>query len=170
MVNLRACATELAMAEFEIVERENVRFVRVRLRDDAVRIEAGALAYFRGRLEMRASIPSVGTSLSEESAVRPIISGTGEVVLESSLGGFHVFETGGEEWILERGAYWASDNEVRVGAYREKVLNALFAGDGFIDFATRVSGEGQVVLCARGPVAEITLARGERYAAEAGAR
>jgi uncharacterized protein (AIM24 family) len=158
------------MAEFTVMEDEGVRFVQVRLCDDTVRIEAGALASWRGRISLRAAIPSIGTlvksSLSDERAVRPTLTGTGQVLLESSVGGFHVFHTGGEDWILERGAYWASDDEVRVGAYRERVLNVVFAGDGLIDYATRVSGAGQVVLNARGPTEEITLGQDEIYACE----
>ncbi len=159
------------MATFTMEEEEGVRFIRVRLDDDSVRIEAGALATWRGRIAMQADIPSVGTmvksSLSDERSVRPTLTGTGEVVLESSVGGFHIFAMQGEEWILEPGAYWASDDEIRVGAYRERMLNVFFAGDGLIDYCTRVSGVGQVVLTARGPAQEIVLEPGETFAAEA---
>jgi uncharacterized protein (AIM24 family) len=159
------------MAEFRIVEREGVRFVAVSLVKDTVRVEAGALAFYRGDITMDARIPRLGTfvtaSLSEERAVRPTLSGTGEVVLESSVGGFHILEMRGEEWIIERGGYWASDDEVKVGVYREKVMNAFWSGDGFIEFHTRVRGHGKLVLTARGPAYEVTLAKGERYAAEA---
>jgi uncharacterized protein (AIM24 family) len=159
------------MAEFQVVKREGVRFVAIRLVDDTVRIESGALAYYRGAITMDARIPSLGTmvsaSLSEERAVRPTLTGTGVVVLESSVGGFHILEMRGEEWIIERGGYWASDNEIAVGVHRERVLNAFWAGDGFIDFHTRVRGRGKLVLTTRGPAQEITLAEGECYAAEA---
>jgi uncharacterized protein (AIM24 family) len=158
------------MAEFSIEEQEGLRFVRVRLVDDSVRIEAGALANLHGRITMDASIPSIGTmvsaTLSEERAIRPMLTGTGDVILESSTGGFHILAVKDEEWILEAGAYWASDNEIKVGTYRERMLNSFFAGDGFIDFCTRISGRGKVVLTARGPVHEVTLGEGEVYAAE----
>lgn len=158
------------MAEFSVQEQEGVRYVRILLQDDAVRIEAGALCMYRGRITMDAAIPSVGTmfsaSLSAERAVRPTLTGTGEVELEASVGGFHILELDGEEWIIESGAYWASDDEIRVGAYRERVMNAFWAGDGFIDFCTRVSGRGKVVLTARGPTERVMLAAGESFAAE----
>lgn len=98
--------------------------------------------------------------------MRPLLTGTGDVVLESSVGGFHIMELRGESWIIERGAYWASDDEIQVSAYRERMLNALWAGDGFIDFCTRVTGEGRVALTARGPTREVELATGETFAAE----
>jgi uncharacterized protein (AIM24 family) len=159
------------MAEFRIVEREGVHFVAVSLVNDTVRVEAGALSFYRGAITMDARIPTVRTmvsaTLSEERAVRPTLTGTGEVVLESSVGGFHIVDMQGEEWIIERGGYWASDDEVEVGVYRERIMNAFWSGDGFIDFHTRVRGHGKLVLTARGPAHEITLADGERYAAEA---
>jgi len=158
------------MAEFSIEEQEGVRFVRIRIDNDAVRIEAGALAAYRGRITMEVAIPSVGTlvksSLSDERAVRPMLTGTGDIELESSVGGFHILDVSGTDWILEAGAYWASDDEVAVGAYRERVLNVFFAGDGLIDYCTRVSGQGRVVLTARGPTEEIDLAEGEAFASE----
>jgi uncharacterized protein (AIM24 family) len=46
------------------------------------------------------------------------------------------------------------------------MMNAFWAGDGFIDFCTRVAGHGVVVLTARGPTEEVTLGAGESYAAE----
>jgi uncharacterized protein (AIM24 family) len=158
------------MAEFSVHEHEGVRFVRIRLEDDCVRIEAGALCMYRGRIEMKAGIPSLGTmvtaSLSAERAVRPLLVGTGEIELEASVGGFHILDLGGAEWIIESGAYWASDDEIAVGVYRERMLNSFWAGDGFIDFCTRVAGQGKVVLTARGPTEEIELAEGQSYAAE----
>jgi uncharacterized protein (AIM24 family) len=158
------------MAEFTVIEEEGLRFVRIRLDDDSARIEAGALAVMRGSITMEAAIPSVGTmvsaSLSEERAVRPLLHGTGDVLLESSVGGFHVLEMRDEEWIIERGGYWASDNEISIGVYRERMLNSFWSGDGFIDFCTRAKGSGTLVLTARGPTREVTLGDGERYAAE----
>jgi uncharacterized protein (AIM24 family) len=158
------------MAEFSVHEHEGVRRVRIRLDQDSVRIEAGALSMYRGGIEMRASVPSVGTmvsaSLSAERAVRPILNGTGEIELEASVGGFHILDLQGEKWIIESGAYWASDDEIQVGAYRERMLNSFWAGDGFIDFCTRVAGHGKVVLTARGPTEEIALGEGQSYGAE----
>ena len=136
-------------------------FVAIRMEKDTVRVESGALAFYRGDIIMDARIPTLGTmvsaSLSEERAVRPTLTGSGEVVLESSVGGFHVLELRGEEWIVERGAYWASDDEVSVGVFRERAMNAFWSGDGFIDFHTRVRGHGRLVLTCRGPAQEITI-------------
>jgi uncharacterized protein (AIM24 family) len=149
------------MAEFAIHTEQNTRFVRAVLQDEAIRAEAGALAYIRGNITMTARIPGprafLRASLSDEAAVRPTFTGTGEVFLESSLGGYYAFEVHEKPWILERGAYWASEASVDLGVHREKVLNSFWTGDGLIDFQTKISGRGKVVLNARGPVEEIDL-------------
>ena len=149
------------MADFEIETRENVRFVRAVLRDEAIQTEAGALSYMRGAVSMSASIPGPLTvlraSLSAQAAVRPTFRGTGDVYLEPTLGGYYAFQVNEKPWILDRGAYWASESSVSVQVYREKIMNAFWTGAGFIDFHTMVSGKGKVVLNAPGPVEEIDL-------------
>jgi uncharacterized protein (AIM24 family) len=89
--------------------------------------------------------------------VRPSYTGTGTINLESSLGGYYPFEVAGESWILENGAYWASEGGVQLGLYRERVSPSFWAGEGFIDYQTRLSGHGRAVLNAPGPVEEVTL-------------
>jgi uncharacterized protein (AIM24 family) len=149
------------MAEFHIHTEQNTRYVRVVLKDESIRAEAGALAYMRGSVSMRAPIPGprafLRASLSDEAAVRPTFTGTGEVFLESTLGGYYSFEIHEKPWILERGAYWASEAGVELGVHREKVLASYWTGAGLIDFQTRLSGTGKVVLNAAGPVEEIDL-------------
>ena len=149
------------MAEFKIVAEENTHYVEAYLRDETIRAEAGALAYMRGEIKMRAPIPGpralVRASLSEEAAVRPTYSGTGTVVLQASVGGFYAFEIGDTHWILERGAYWASDASVELSVHREKILTSFWLGEGLIDYQTKVAGHGKVVLNADGPVEEIEL-------------
>ncbi|MCX7341995.1 MAG: AIM24 family protein [Hyphomicrobiales bacterium] len=149
------------MADFEIETLENIRFVRAILRDEAIRTEAGALSYMRGAVSMSASIPGplalFRASLSAEAAIRPTFRGTGDVFLEPTLGGYYAFQINEKPWILDRGAYWASEASVSVEVQRERVMNAFWTGAGLIDFHTRVSGRGKVVLNAPGPVEEIEL-------------
>jgi uncharacterized protein (AIM24 family) len=149
------------MAEFQIVAEENTHFVRAILQKESIQAESGALAFLRGDIAMRAPLPGpltlLRTSLSEEAAVRPTFTGTGEIVLESSLGGFYAFEVREKPWILERGAYWASESTVKLELHRESAWTSFWSGDGLIDFQTKVSGQGKVVLNAAGPVEEIEL-------------
>lgn len=154
------------MARFEVQQLEGMRFVDIHLDHEMVRCESGALNYLRGDIAIHSQlIPSVGDLVSSlvasESVYRPTYAGTGIITLASSLGGFHVFELKGENWILEKGSYWASEGSVQLQFFREKLLTSLWAGEGFVYLQTRVSGQGQVVVCTKGPIEQMELAEGE---------
>ena len=157
------------MASFEVIEDQGTRYLRIGLDGQTVRAESGALSYMRGAIEMDTPLPSpvraLCNILSDEPILRPRYTGSGEVYLTPSLGGYHTVELDGEAWILEDGAYWASDGTVELGLHREPILTSFWAGEGFIDFQTRVSGRGRVVLNTTGPIDEIVL-KGERLAVE----
>lgn len=149
------------MAEFKICELEGMRWVQIQMRDETVRAEAGALSYLQGDIRITARPPSplsaLKSAISNEALVRPSYTGSGTINLESSIGGYHAFEVTDESWILTKGAYWASEGGVNLGLHRERVWTSLWTGEGFIDYGTRVSGYGRVVLNAPGPVEEVTL-------------
>lgn len=157
------------MASFEVIEDQGTRYLRIGLDGHTVRAESGALSYMRGAIEMDTPLPTpiraICNILSDEPVLRPRYTGSGEVYLTPTLGGYHTVELDGEAWILEDGAYWASDGSVELGLHREPILTSFWAGEGFIDFQTRVSGEGRVVLNTTGPIEEIVL-KGERLAVE----
>jgi uncharacterized protein (AIM24 family) len=149
------------MADIEIIEAQGVSFVKLTLHDEMVRAERGALSYLRGDIKIKARVPPISDIikrvLAEQTIVRPRYTGTGVIFLESSVGGFHLFELDETPWILEKGAYWASDGEVDLSVFRETVLTSLLSGEGFVALQTRVSGKGKVVLKSRGPVEIIDL-------------
>ena len=149
------------MAEFKVCELEGMRWVQIEMQDETVRAEAGALSYLQGDIRITAKPPSplsaIRSAMSNEALVRPKYTGTGTINLESSLGGYYPFEVAGQSWILENGAYWASEGGVQLGLYRERVWTSFWSGEGFVDYQTKVSGEGRVVLNAPGPVEEVTL-------------
>lgn len=149
------------MAEFSVQQSQFQRSIVISINNEAVRAEAGALSYMRGDIRVDAPIPSLGQAIkckiSDEPVIRPRYVGTGNIHLASSFGGYHVIELRDESWILENGAYWASDDSVVLGLHREPMLTSLFAGEGFFDFQTKVEGTGRVVLNAPGPVEEIEL-------------
>ena len=154
------------MAKFEVVEQEGMRFVKIALADETVRAESGALSSMTGDIVMDVPLPSVGrllkSYLAEQTYLRPTYTGTGDVLLEASFSGFYVFELQGETWILESGSYWASEASVEVSATRERAWTSFWAGEGFIDWQTKVSGHGRVALKSQGRVDEIVLGRGQR--------
>ena len=134
---------------------------KLTLHAETVRTEAGALYYMRGSIRMQSSAPSIGGVLKAfatgESVFRPTYTGNGELFLEPSLGGFAVIEMHGEEWILENGAYWASEEAIELDVHREKALTAFKSGEGFLDFQTKVRGQGKLVIKAQGPVEHMHL-------------
>lgn len=159
------------MAEFKIHELEGTRYVDVHLNHEMVRAESGALCYLQGNIAIYSSLmPSVGafikSMMADETVYRPTYTGTGVITLESSLGGFHLLDLKGESWILERGAYWASEGSVELRFHRERTSTALWAGEGFVYLQTKVSGHGKVVVTTRGPVEEVILTEGSRVVAE----
>ena len=149
------------MAQFDIIEQEGVRLVKCTLSNETVRTEAGALYYMRGPITMESKAPSMGGFLKAlttgEKIFRPTYTGSGELYLEPSLGGFHVMDCGGQTWILENGAYCASETSITVDIHRESTLTALKSGEGFFDFQTKISGQGQVVLNSQGQTEVVHL-------------
>ena len=158
------------MAQIKVLEAEGMHWIEMELSDETVRAEAGALNYLNGDITIKARLPSpwgaAKSAFASESLVRPTYSGTGAIQLEGALGGFHVLNLHNESWILQRGSYWASDGEINVSAYREKILTAFWTGEGFVLYNTKVSGSGQVVVRTNGPAEEIVIQSG-RYLAEA---
>ncbi len=157
------------MAKFEVIEDQGVSFVKATLEDETIRAERGALCYLNGDVRIDARLPSIGGTirrlLAEQSLIWPSYTGTGEVYLEASVGGFEIFEMDESSWILERGAYWASEGDVSLSMFRETIMTSLFTGEGIISLSTRVSGSGKIVLKTRGPVQMINLSN-ERLVAD----
>jgi uncharacterized protein (AIM24 family) len=150
------------MANFQVRHLEGMRYVEIHLNQEMVRCEAGSLNYMIGKIRIHSQlIPSVASLLSSwlsgESVYRPTYTGSGVITLESSLGGFHVLELQGQSWILEKGAYWASEGSVDLKFFKEKMLTSLYAGEGFVYLQSQVTGYGKVVVTTKGPVEVIDL-------------
>jgi uncharacterized protein (AIM24 family) len=153
------------MAKFEIEELEGMHYVKVTIDKETIQAEAGALSSMTGDIVMNVKLPSIGSVLtsylSEESYIRPTYTGTGVIFLESSFGGFHVLELKGDTWIIDGGSYWASEGSINLSVHRERMWTSFWAGEGFIDWQTKASGRGKVVVTSSGPVEEIALKKGE---------
>jgi uncharacterized protein (AIM24 family) len=152
------------MAKFDIEHSEGTNCARVGLIDETVVIERGAMSHMRGALKMKGKLAGpirlMRAALSGEEALRPTISGTGTLYLESTFGGFHVMElTDGEKWVVESGAFWCSEARVKQTFHRERISTSFWSGKGFLDFQTKVVGPGKVMICSPGPVEEITLGK-----------
>ncbi len=150
---------QYAPVKFEVEEREFLKMVRVELQNSAFRYESGGMYYMRGNLELEANLPSAGgflkSMVTKEHAVKPVIRGSGIVYMEPTFGEFTVLDLKGEEWILDKGAYYASEMGIEIGVFTNKAFSSLFSGEGF--FQTRVAGFGKVVIISNGPLELVEL-------------
>lgn len=150
------------MAEFVTREVEGMRQVVIDLKDETVRAQRGALSNMRGAIDFVPRLPG-GSDLyrwvfTRESRIRPFYSGTGTILLQPSMTGYHIFDVEGEDrWILEPGIYWASEGSVKLGFQREPMFASLWAGDGFLNWKTTMEGKGRVALNAPGPVEVVEI-------------
>jgi uncharacterized protein (AIM24 family) len=149
------------MAEFSIREVEGMRQVCIDVVDETIRTRRGALSNMRGALTVKAPLPGLRdlfrSIFVDEARIRPSYTGTGTVVLESSLAGFHVIDLKNERWILEPGVYLASEGDVSLGLFRERMWASLWAGDGLFVFKTTVEGVGRVAINTPGPVEVVDI-------------
>jgi uncharacterized protein (AIM24 family) len=145
--------------QFELVEKETLKFLKAEFENSALRYESGGMYYMQGNLELEANLPSAGgflkSMVTRESVVKPVIKGSGTVWFEPTFGNFTIMELKGEEWILDKGAYYASEMGIEIGSFTNKSLSGLFSGEGF--FQTKVSGFGKVVILSSGPLETIEL-------------
>jgi uncharacterized protein (AIM24 family) len=145
---------------FSFHNREMVNWVEVELKNAAVRVEAGALRYAVGDLEMELKSGGLEgffkSALSGESGSRPVYRGTGKLVLEPSFSTFFELQLDkDDDYILDFGAYFASELSVEISAVQNKAMSAVFSGQGV--FQTRVKGPGLVILSCPGPVEKMVL-------------
>lgn len=149
------------MAEFSIREVEGMRQVCIDLADETIRTRRGALSNLRGAITAKAPLPGLRdlfrSIFVDEARIRPSYGGTGSVVLQASPGGFHEIDLSSERWILEPGVYLASEGDVSLGLFRERMLASFWAGDGLLVFKTVVSGTGRVVINTPGPVEVVDI-------------
>lgn len=148
-----------SLLNFSVEEKQMLKMVKVEMQNAMFRCESGAMYYMQGNLQIESKMPSAGgllkSMVTKETAFKPTISGTGTVYLEPSFGEFTVMELHNETWILDKGAYYASEMGIEVGLWTNKAISGFFSGEGF--FQTQVSGSGKVVVVSNGPLEEINL-------------
>lgn len=149
--------------KFDVVEKETLKFLKAEFENSAVRYESGGMYYMQGNLELEANLPSAGgflkSMVTRENVVKPVIRGSGTVWFEPSFGNFTIMDLKGEEWILDKGAYFASEMGIEIGSFTNKSISGLFSGEGF--FQTKVSGSGKVVIHSNGPLETVELINGK---------
>ena len=148
---------------FDVVNRERLNMVKVELENSSFRYEAGAMHYMKGNLELESEIPSVGkmfkSIITKEKIVKPVINGTGTIFMQPSFGEFTILDLQNDEWILDRGAYYASEMSVEIGAFTNRAISAMFSGEKW--FQTVIAGTGKVIIVSAGPLEEVELVNGK---------
>lgn len=142
-----------------------LRQLRVRLTDDAVRTEPGALQFLRGRVQMESNTGTggglggllkgaVAAARTGETLFKPLYRGTGELYLEPTFGHLWMMQMNGETLFADQGLFFCAEDSVKVEAHKVESFSARMAG-GEGRYQTKVSGTGIVVFRIPVPRAEI---------------
>jgi uncharacterized protein (AIM24 family) len=150
------------MAKLSIRETEGMRQVQMDIQNETVRARKGAMSNMRGDIKLIPRLPGtrdVFRSLfNKEATIRPDYVGTGSILLQPSIGGYHLLDVAqGERWILEPGVFWACEGRVELGMARDPFWSSLWAGDGFFSWKTQLTGHGTVAINAPGPVETVEI-------------
>lgn len=146
-------------------------------RGESLVAETGAMSWFTENIAVetkgRGGLGKMmGRMFSGESMFQNIYSaakGDGEIAFASKFPGtIHVLELHpGEDFVIQKGAFLASERSVQSEVFFQKKLSAgFFGGEGFI--MQRVFGQGAVFLEVDGALEEKVLASGERFYIDTG--
>ena len=141
------------------------RQIAIYILNSGAKVEAGAMSYFQGPLEMTTGVNDLGQAIGKafsnkltgERIVTPEYRGSGLLVLEPNFKHFIVVELEpGESIICDKGCYVASSLGVRVEpCFAGNVTGSLLGGEGI--FQQKITGPGVVIL--ESPVPEFELGK-----------
>ena len=141
------------------------RQVVANLENSSLTMQAGALQWMTGNVEVKTDVKGVGDFLgkmvkgavTKESAVKPVYTGTGVIVLEPTYKYLILCDVG--EWgsngvTIEDGMFLACENGVDIGiTARKNVSSALLGNEGL--FNVNLKGNGIAVLESNVPEEEL---------------
>jgi uncharacterized protein (AIM24 family) len=154
------------MAKFTIRDVEGMRQLQIDIDNESVRARKGAMSNTRGQIKLIPRVPGpldvIRSIYNDEARIRPWYEGTGTILLQPTLAGYHLLDVvPDEKWVLEPGVYWASEGRVKLGLHRDPAWTSFFLGDGFLEWKTGIWGRGKVAINAPGPVEVVDVAGGE---------
>lgn len=133
------------------------------------RMQAGAMQMMMGNIEVKTDVKGVGdflgklvkSAVTNETAVKPLYSGNGTIILEPTYKHLLLMDPAG--WagglVVEDGMYLASADSINVEMQaRSNLSSAVLGGEGL--FNTKLTGSGVAVLessCPLDELMEITL-------------
>jgi len=149
------------------------RQVWIDLKDDSYRLQAGAMQMMVGNISVKSDVKDAGDFLGKmvksvvtnESAVKPLYSGNGTLILEPTYK--HIILVNPKDWdggiVVEDGMYLASSGNIQIDIQsRANFSSAILGGEGL--FNTKLVGDGVAVLESSVPydeLMEITLDNSE---------
>lgn len=140
------------MKEMNVRKRQ----VLAQLNGNAIKVQAGAMQWMTGNVEMNANVGGVGGFFSKavkgavtgESAVKPIYQGQGFVMLEPTYKFIlleDVGQWGPQGMVLDDGLFFACDASLQENVVRrQNVSSALLGGEGLFNLC--LTGNGMAVL------------------------
>lgn len=142
--------------------RLKAKMIRIILNNTGVRTQAGALYYQIGDISCEAKLGGVtgivkqafSGSVTNESIVKPLYKGHGEIWLEPSFKHYILMNLNDEEIIVDKGMFFCCSEGVSVRAVSQKNLSsAVLGGEGL--FQIGLKGTGVVILESTVPQSEI---------------
>ncbi len=140
-----------------------LRQVKILLRSASAFIENGALSYMRGNLDISSNVGGVGglaskfitSKLTGEHIIKPLLRGTGEILLEPSFNHYVLIDLEeNEEIIVDNKFFFAAEGTVQLIAKMINSVSGAVLGKETL-FQTGLKGKGLVVLELPVPETEI---------------
>lgn len=147
------------------MQKANIRLRQVKLTLDGsgAVVERGAISFMRGNLNVTSNAGNpvnlvgrlISSKVTKEEAIRPMITGEGEIMLEPSFGHYMILELEeGEEVIIDDAMFFCAEESVKMRAKMIKSLSGMVLGQETL-FQTALTGPGLVVLTIPVPEEEI---------------
>ncbi len=153
--NLQGAKDLNTALQINLMKDSSIRLkqVRIILDDSEVKIEAGALSYMKGNIDIvtkSGGIIGLGkkffsSKVTGEPMFKPVLRGTGEVFLEPRFGHFTLIELEDEEIIVNDELFYACEEGIEVEPVMQKSISSMIFGKEGL-YQTRLSGSGIVVL------------------------
>lgn len=146
-----SAGTAYFMKEMNVKKRQ----VLVQLNNTATKIQAGAMQWMAGNVEMNSGVTGVGNFLGKmvkgavtgESAAKPVYTGQGYLMLEPTFSHLLIEDVAawGQGIVLDDGLFLACDANIKESIVkRNSMTSAVFGGEGLFNLA--LSGQGYCVL------------------------
>ena len=146
-VNPITSKTEYFMAKMNV----NRRQLLLNLNGNSYTIQAGAIQRISGKVQMASDVKGVGnfigkmvsSAVTKESAVKPVYSGYGQVMLEPTYR--HLLLTNVADWggqiVLDDGLFLACDSQLEQKVVsRTNISSAVLGGEGLFNLSLRGNG------------------------------